>query len=564
MSRTSTRILILGGGFAGVFTAKALRRLARRHADVPVEIELVSDRNYFVFQPLLPEVAAGTINAQDAVTPLRLLLKDVKVRMGEVRHIDFAQQTVELAQGSKRIPQHRPYDHLVLALGQRTMLERFPGFAEHSFCMRDLAHAHALRNHVLQCLEHADVTENPALKQSLLTFVVAGAGFSGVEIAGELHEMLERALPMYPAIKAAEIRTLLVQRGQRILPELPEKLGDYAAQKLSARGVTVMYGTSLARATADAVYTQDGRQINTRTLITTVGNGPTRLVEDLGLTLERGRILTTPAMQVAGHERLWALGDCAYVPLGEGCAPTTAQFAVAQANTLAANLFLKLRQLEPRAFDYQPRGTMASIGHYRAVAEVFGARLSGLSAWLLWRAFYIGMLPGFATRLRVALNWFFDYFLPRSIVQVKTTSEPAARVVHYAAGDVLFAPGQIVDGFYTVIRGSLESRVPNAGTPQHAPSENGPQPAAAEGEHFVRILGPGDHWGERSLSEGTHTMGWLTAVDDCEVLVLQRSDFVKLRQGLPPLRDYLDRIPEKIYPPALRSPRTRPAPDHNN
>ncbi len=537
-TRKKTRILILGGGFAGVFAAKALLKQARRNKDLNIEIELVSERNYFVFQPLLPEVAAGTINAQDAVTPLRLLLKGVKVRMGEVRHIDFAQRRVQLAQGSKRIPQHRAYDHLVLALGQRTILEKFPGFAEHSFCLRDLAHAHALRNHVLQCLEHADVTENPALKQSLLTFVVAGAGFSGVEIAGELHEMLERALPMYPSIQTHEIRTLLIQRGHQILPELPEQLGHYAAQKLRARGVEVLYGTSLARATAEAVYTQDGQRINTRCLITTIGNGPTQVVEQLGLTLERGRLVTTPSMQIPDHPRVWALGDAAYIPMGESCAPTTAQFAVAEAKVLAANLLEQIRTGNcAGAFAYTPRGAMASIGDYRAVADLSGVRVSGLAAWLMWRAFYIGMLPGFSTRLRVALNWFFDYFLPRSIVQVKTTSDSAARVVHYAAGDVLFAPGQVVDGFYSIIHGQLESRVPDD---------------RAEHDHFVRILGPGDHWGERSLVEGTQTVGWLTALEDCEVLVLKRNDFARLRQGVPQLRAYLDHLPEKKYPPALR------------
>ncbi|MEM9623060.1 MAG: FAD-dependent oxidoreductase, partial [Pseudomonadota bacterium] len=453
-----------------------------------------------------------------------------------VTDIDFTQRKVQLAQGSRRIPQFRPYDHLVLALGQRTILERFPGFAEHSFCLRDLANAHELRNHVLQCLEHADVTENPDLKRSLLTFVVAGAGFSGVEIAGELHEMLERALPMYPNIQSGELNTILVQRGQQILPELPAKLGDYAAAQLTQRGLTVRYGTSLQHATANAVYTTDGERLPTHTLITTIGNGPTRLIEQLGLPLERGRVIASAQMQVPDLEGVWALGDSAFIPMGADCAPTTAQFALAQAPVLARNIVATQLGQPTRPFNYKPRGTMASIGHYRAVADVFGWRVSGLPAWLLWRAFYIGLLPGFPTRLRVALNWLFDYFLPRSIVQVKTTGQPAARVVHYAAGDVLFAPGQIVDGFYTIIEGTLESRVPQA----HQEND------------FVRVLGPGDHWGERCLTDGNQTLGWLTAVEDCTVLLLQAGDFARLRHGLAPLRDYLDRIPEKIYPPVLR------------
>ena len=531
------RIVILGGGFAGAFTARHLHKLA----PPDVEVELISDRNYFVFQPLLAEVAAGTINAQDAVTPLRLLLKGITVRMGDVRTIDFENRTVQLAQGSRRIPAYRSYDHLVIALGQRTVLDRFEGFAEHSFCLRDLAHAHELRNHVIQCLEHADVTENTALKARLLTFVIAGAGFSGVEIAGELHEMLQRTLKHYPRIHRDEINTILVQRGERILPELSPTLGEYAAEKMQKYGIKVRYGQSLARATGTTVYTQDGGIIPTHTLITTIGNGATELVESLDLPMLGGRIQTEPDMQVVGYTNVWALGDAAHIPIShEESAPTTAQFAVREARCLAENLVAALDGRPTRPFSYTPKGTMASIGHYRAVAEVYGRKLSGLSAWLLWRSFYIGMLPGFSTRLRVALNWLFDYFLPRSIVQVKTRTNSGVRVVHFAKDDVLFAPDQIVDGFYMVVHGTLESRVPMTG-----------------GEDFVRILGPGDHWGERCLTEGTPTLGKLTAVEDSKVLVLESTDFSRLRQALPPFADYLEHIPEKIYPPSLRPHRER-------
>ena len=538
----TVRIVIVGGGFAGVFAAKTIQKKIRRltQSGLNVEVDLISERNYFVFQPLLPEVAAGTINAQDAVTPLRLLLKGCHIRMGEVTNINFEEQTVEIAQGSRRIPQYISYDHIVLAMGQRTTLERFEGFAEHAFCLRDLAHAHELRNHILQCLEHADVTQNESLKQSLLTFVIAGAGFSGVEAAGELHEMLERALPMYPNITMDHIRTIIVQRGQQILPELSSSLGEYAAKQLRNRGVDIRFGTSLARATNSSVFTDKHERIETHTLICTIGNGPSRLVERLGLNLSQGRIQTLPSMQVAGFENVWAIGDIAHIPLSDGTsAPGTAQYAIGEAKQCAHNILRCMSGSLTYPFVFKPKGTMASIGNYQAVADIFGVRISGLIAWLIWRGFYIGMLPGFSTRLRVALNWAFDYFLPRSIVQVKTTETRATQVVHYAAGDVLFAPEQKVDGFYTIISGTLESRVPGVA------------------EDFVRILGPGDHWGERVLSQSSRetnqTIGWLTAVDDCEVLVLGKEDFIQLRAGLPALNSYLDQIPEKIYPPELRT-----------
>ena len=588
------RIVIVGGGFAGVFAARRLQRLHRQLARATqreVEIELISDRNYFVFQPLLPEVAAGTINAQDAVTPLRLLLKKTRIRMGEVVDIDFNKQRVQIAQGTRRIPQYAQWDHLVIAVGQRTTLERFPGFSEHAFCMRDLAQAHELRNHVLQCLEHADVTQNPELKRSLLTFVVAGAGFSGVETAGELHEMLGRALPMYPNVSMDEINTVLVQRGQQILPELEPKLGTYAAQQMRKRGIDIRFGTSLARATAGAVFTADGERIDTHTLLCTIGNGPGTLVEQVGLPLERGRIQTDPTLNVKDLPNVWAIGDAASIPVAsdkphpeqQTTAPTTAQFAMAEARTCADNILQAERGNTLAPFRFKPRGTMASIGNYAAVAQAFNFKLSGLPAWLMWRGFYIGILPGFPTRLRVALNWFFDYFLPRSIVQVKTTHNSAVRVVHYAAGDVLFAPGQIVDGLYTVISGRLESKVPSETDTTSSDTTPHQQPRvaghSATGEHrtsssehsqssetgwFVRHLAAGDHWGERRLdafaaqsaaapADGDgRTLGWLTALEDSEVMILNRQDFNRLRTGIPALGNYLDAIPEDSYPPELR------------
>ena len=528
------RVVVIGGGFAGAFAARELsRRLSRG-----VEVELISDRNYFVFQPLLPEVAAGIINALDAVTPLRLMLKNVCVRMGEVRSIDFGEKTLELVQGSKRKPIRRHYDHLVMAPGQRSKLEMFPGFAEHGFCVRNLNDAHRLRNQVLQCLEHADVTEDHSLKRRLLTFVVAGGGFSGVEVAGELSEMIQRTLPVYPNIAPSEVRTIIVHRGDRLLPELPERLGRYAEKKLRQRGLDLRLNTGLVKATGTAVYTS-GSSIQCQTLITTVGNAPTDLVEGLDVPKVRGRILTDPKLRVPDRENVWALGDAALISLpgeGEAFAPTTAQFAVAEARHLAKNIAAALERKPESDFSFKPRGSMASIGRYRAVAEVFGVRISGLAAWILWRGFYLFMLPGFATKMRVALNWLFDYFLPRSTVQTEAAAPRGARQLRYSQGDVLFEPGQLVDGFYSVISGSLESRVP---------SPDG-------GEDFVRTLGPGDHWGERTLSEGWKTQGRLIAAKDSTVLVLSSADFHLLVRAVPPFGDYLQSIPDKIYPEQLR------------
>ncbi len=532
---TARRIVILGGGFGGAFTAKYLRRRLESN----VVIELINDTNYFVFQPLLPEVAAGIISAPDAVTPLRVMLPGVKFRMARAYGVDFAKQQVHVVQGTKRVPIQVPYDHLVLAVGLKANLEMLPGFKEHSLTMRNLSDAYRLRNQIIQCLEHADVTTDAALKQRLLTFVVAGGGFSGVETIGELSEMIHRTLSYYPNIQPHGIRSILVQRGSHILPELPQHLSQYAQRKLQQRGIEIKLNTGLKSATAGSVQLADGTIVHTATLVSTIGNGPSELMHALDIELVRGKFPTDRNLRVIGHDNIWAVGDAALISVDDAAeqfAPPTAQFATAQAHCVAANITAVLADQALSHFAFRPKGSLASIGHYSAVADVYGVRLSGLVAWFMWRGFYILRLPGFATKLRVTLNWLFDYVLPRKIVQMRIDVPPATRFVRLGKGDVLFKPGQILDGFYTVVEGALESRTPDA----------------ALGEDFVRRIGPGEHWGERALTENWETKGTLTALEDTRILILSRDDFNNLRTSLPVLDEYFSHIPQSRYAHSLR------------
>ena len=536
------RVVILGGGFAGAFTAKYLSR----HKLKNIEIELINETNYFVFQPLLPEVASGTISAPDAVTPLRIMLPGVKVRMASVKGVDFSHKTIRLVQGSQRVPIDLPYDHLVITAGQRTDLSRVPGMTEHGFIMRNLADAYRLRNHVIQCLEHADVTTNAELKQRLLTFVVAGGGFSGVETVGELIEMIRRTLKYYPNVSKSDVRAVLVQRGNRLLPELPERLGYYTQRKLAQRGVDVRLGCSISTSTAYAVVFDDGSQLQTATVISTVGNAVRPLIQQLGIELRHGKIPVNACLQIEGLDNVWAAGDVASIPMppkngepanGIDFAPPTAQFAVREARLLARNLLAMTQGKSLLDFRYTPKGSLASIGNYKGVAEVFGLRLSGLFAWLLWRGFYIAMIPGFATKLRIALNWFFDYFLPRNIVQIKTDTPAGTRFIRLAKGDVLFKPGQLTDGFYTVVEGKLELRV---------------SPDREDQTEFIRVYQLGDHWGERLINSDAYMPGTLRALQDSKILVLSGSDFDNLKKALPVVGAYFEQADEQQYAPSLR------------
>ena len=541
------RIVVLGAGFAGMFTAKHMRRMA----PADVEIEVINEVNYFIFQPLLPEVAAGNINAADAVSPIRLLLPGVKFRLGHVRAVHLRHNHLEVADDTNRNLAQVPYDQLVLAMGQRVDLSGFPGLEDHAFTMKTLADAYRLRNQVINCLEKADVAENPDLKRRLLTFVVVGAGFSGVETAGEVADLLDRSLKFYPRINPAEIRMILVEYADRILPELPKELARYTNRELAKRKIETWLNTALESASESTVQMADGRMVETETIVATIGTAPGRLAQSLGLEMQWGRIKVDGHMRVPGYDNVWAIGDTALIPLpsksasGEKVAAPTAQFAVREAKTLARNIIATIQGKDLEVFDYKPMGSLASIGCHKAVAVLFGMRISGTLAWLLWRVGYLGMLPGFATKVRVLLNWFLDHFFPRNTVQIDVPMREGARYLWFRKGDEVLRTGNLADGFYTVLSGKFEATI-GAGTPNP----------------YHRILGPGDHFGERVLFGGDLRTGDVVALEDSKVLFIARDDFRRFATGFKVLDDYFrnylrSNFPEHMLPEEFRGSKDR-------
>lgn len=518
------KVLVIGGGFGGVFAAKALEQLGRGK----LEVELVNRNNYFVFQPLLPEVAASTIHSADAVVPLRQLLRRLQVRLAEIMGIDFAKKTVTVVQGIRRVPVDLVYDELVIALGTGVDLKRFPGLPEHALTMKDLADAHRLRTHVIGCLETADVTEDPDVKRQLLTFVVVGAGFSGVETVAEVRELVRHALKYYTNIRPEEIRFYLIEHANRILPNFPADLATYATKQLEKHGIEVLTGVGTKTATGTAVELSDGRVLLTSTIVATIGNGPHALVEALGLDMKWGRIKTDRFMRVPGRDGLWALGDAALIPMvdepGEDpahYATQTAQFAVREGKQLAANIVAKLDGKELKPFAYTSKGSLASLGMSKAIADVYGIKLSGFFAWLLWRGFYLSFLPGFTARFRVGMNWLLNSVMPPNIVQIRSTP-PATRYNYYRKGDKVFEPGMLIDGFYTVIKGAFRLTIDNPET----------------GEHFEKVFGPGEHFGERVLLRSALRTGLVVAMEDGILLYVAQKDFTRLARAFPVLESY--------------------------
>lgn len=520
------RVLILGGGFAGLYAARNLQRLMGKKA----AIEVVNRENYFVFQPLLPEVAGGAISAVNAVSPLRFLTREIFIRKAEVDSINPEAQTVTVFQGVQRRPTVLEYDHLIIALGSGSDLTRTPGLSEHAFTMKTLSDARRLRAHVIERLEHADITRLPEVKKGALTFTVIGGGFSGIETVGEIKELIDRSLRYYPNINASEIRVVVLEFADRILNEMPESLAAYAQNKLNQRGIEVQLGVGVAEATGTQLVTTTGEVIDTRTIVATIGNTPAPVVAKMPLTLEQGRILVRRDFRADGFENIWAIGDCALIPMTETAsdredfAPPTAQFAVREAKHLAQNVVAALQNQNLKTFHYSSKGSLASLGAGRGVAEVYGIKLTGRLAWLLWRVYYISFLPGMQTRISVLWNWLMDGFSPRSVVQINSEKPQDARYVLYRAGDRIYENGARSDGFYTIASGSVEI--------------TGIDPKT--GEETSRVLIAGDHFGERLLIGATRRIATAVAIEDTKVLVLTRDEFLKLAEGLPFFRAYFE------------------------
>jgi NADH dehydrogenase len=411
------RIVILGGGFAGLYAALHLEKTIA--VDPTVEVTLVSRENFVLFTPMLHEVAAGDMDLSDIVCPLRPMLKHVRFLQADVDDIDLEARQVTLAYGLRGERKALTYDHLVIALGSETNFFNLPGVEERALTMKTLGDAFMLRNHALGMLELASLTDDAIARRAMLTFVVAGGGFAGVETAGALNDFIREAIEYYPALAETELRVVLVHPNSVILPELNESLGRYAQTKLASREVEIRNDTSVVAFSDQGVKLSNGETLSTPTLIWTAGVKPPQVLQSLPIRKEKGRIVVNEMLEVPGFAGVWAVGDCASVPdLSSGKAhPPTAQHALREAVRCAKNVVAAIRGSQREPFRFKTLGQLATIGHRIGVAEVFGLRISGFLAWCLWRTIYLAKLPTFSKKLRVALRWTFDFAFPRDLTQ---------------------------------------------------------------------------------------------------------------------------------------------------
>jgi NADH dehydrogenase len=404
-------------------------------ADPAVEITLVSRDNFFLFTPMLHEVAASDIDITHIVSPLRTLLRRTTVLVGDVTAIDLPRRIVGVSHGFDRHQHHVEYDQLVIALGSTTNFYGLRGLEEHALTMKSLGDAIHLRNRVIATLEEAD-GECAAGSDGLLTFVVTGGGFAGVETIAAVNDFVREALKFYPRLDDRRIRMVLVHSGPVILPELGDHLGAYAQRKLAVRGVEIVTNARVASVDESGVLLADGRRIPSRLVVWTAGTSPHPLLHALPCGLERGRIVVDETLAVPGWPGVWALGDCAVVPdvrTGKPY-PPTAQHALREAKTAARNIAAVLAGRVPAAFDFKTIGQLAAIGRRTGVARVFGCNFSGFLAWWLWRTIYLSKLPRLDRKIRVAIDWTLDLVFAKDFVQFLAERAPAmsTQVVEHA------------------------------------------------------------------------------------------------------------------------------------
>ncbi len=429
-----TRVLILGGGFAGLATARHLERQLR--SDHQVAVTLISRDNFLLFTPMLAEVAIGAVAPSHVTVPLRSLLRRVQVWQAEVSAIDLGARVVTVRHAASGHEHRLPYDQLVLALGAVSSYHGVSGAAEYTLGFKTLADAAQARARIVDCFEQAAIETDPAIRRALLTFVVAGGGYTGVELAAALADFLRELRRYYPALARERLHLVLAHHGPRLLEELPEQAAAYTLRLLQREGIAVRLRTAVSRVAADCVELSPGGVLPTHTVFWAAGVAPNPLVETLPLPKSpHGAVVVDAHLAVPGHSGLWALGDCAAVPNPKGGTyGPTAQNAEREGVLVAHNLLATLRGAPLRAFDYQPMGMLASLGQHRAVGQVFGWQFAGLSAWLLWRTVYLAKLPTADRRLRVGLDWLADSLLPPNIINTAAPQVALRSGVGPAAG----------------------------------------------------------------------------------------------------------------------------------
>lgn len=517
MSETSSRhfdIAIIGGGFAGVYCAQ---QVLKRLEPGTLRVGVIASENHMVFQPMLPEVVGGSLSPQHVVNPIRMICKGADVLKGTVTTLDLENRVLTLDGGRFTSNVSVTFGHLMLAPGAGVDLSRIPGMSEHAYLMRTVGDAMKLRAAIISRMEEANLITKAQQRKEMLSFVVVGGGYSGVETAGQIQDLIAGVRRYYDNIDEGEATVTLIHSGDRLLGMLGEKLGDYTGDCLAKMGVNIIFNKRVRAVTARTVQLNDGTTITSHLVVCTVGNAPHPLIKELGASgavpLERGKLIVEATGQVKGLDKVWSAGDCALFPKADGgCCPETAQFAMRQGALIGDNIVASLRDKPLKPFTFTGLGELATIGHRKAVAMVMGLRFSGLLAWFMWRSVYLMKLPGLDRKLRVMAEWTFELFFPRDINLLTPSFSSPLGEMHLEAGDSLFRCGEPAQSLYAVKQGCVEI-------------------TDAQGQ-LVKSAVTGEHFGERALMGDGIWRFDATAKEPSELVAIDGDTFKTLVKSI--------------------------------
>lgn len=517
MSETPSRhfdIAIIGGGFAGVYCAQ---QVLKRLEPGTLRVGVIASENHMVFQPMLPEVVGGSLSPQHVVNPIRMICKGADVLKGTVTTLDLENRVLTLDGGRFSSNVSVSFGHLMLAPGAGVDLSRIPGMSEHAYLMRTVGDAMKLRAAIISRMEEANLISKAQQRKEMLSFVVVGGGYSGVETAGQIQDLIAGVRRYYDNIDEGEATVTLIHSGDRLLGMLGEKLGDYTGDCLAKMGVNIIFNKRVRAVTARTVQLNDGTTITSHLVVCTVGNAPHPLIKELGASgavpLERGKLIVEATGQVKGLDKVWSAGDCALFPKADGgCCPETAQFAMRQGALIGDNIVASLQDKPLKPFTFTGLGELATIGHRKAVAMVMGLRFSGLLAWFMWRTVYLMKLPGLDRKLRVMAEWTFELFFPRDINLLTPSFSSPLGEMHLEAGDSLFRCGEPAQSLYAVKQGCVEI-------------------TDAQGQ-LVKSAVTGEHFGERALMGDGIWRFDATAKEPSELVAIDGDTFKTLVKSI--------------------------------
>jgi len=520
------QVIIVGGGFGGVMCAATLKCALPSDQ---LTVVLFNPENHLVFTPLLADVVGASVNPLDAIVPLRHMLPGVLCRTEEVANVDLTKSEVEYFTEDGR-SSRLGYDHLVLACGNIANLNVVPGMADHAIPLKNIADAVVLRSHVMEQMEKAETSDDPERRRWHLSFVIVGGGYSGVEAAGEINDLVRGSARYFQNFRTQDVTVTLIHSREQILPEINHNLREFARRKMERAGVKVLLNARVTSATFDGVALHDGKFIRGGTIVCTIGSSTAPVIERLSAPKEKGRLVTEPDTRVRGLTNVWAIGDCAQtVNAHDGRpSPPTGQFAERQGRQCAKNIANTLRSQPTKPFSFKPFGQLCSIGGHSAVAEFLGIQISGFIAWFMWRSVYLFKLPAWARRLEVGFDWMWLLMFPRDLAHLRARQTDRVSQAHYQQGDVIIRQGEVLSNFYVIKSGEVEIL--------RAPSTD-----AHSGE-VVGILGPSSFFGEKALL-GNEAVGFsVRARTATEVLVMGRNVFTQVSNSLAPMRDALAQV----------------------